>query len=296
MIRLAALFGVVAISFSAVFVSLADVSPSTSAFFRMAYALPLLVVMTVIVRRRDTRSRKVRLMALGSGLFLAMDLSIWHWSIGLIGVGLATVLANTQVVFVGVIGWKLLGERPSRQALVMVPLILAGVALASGLGRPDAYGADPVLGTVLAIITGLLYAVFLVTFRACNREKVPSAGPLQDATFGAAVGCMLVGLLDPGFSFVPSWPAHGWLIALALGSQVVGWLLIATALPRLPALETSVLLLLQPVLAVIWGLIIFSELLSIVQWLGVLFVLGGIGVLSLTGGAARPGHSRPRDS
>ena len=49
---------------------------------------------------------------------------------------------------------------------------------------------------------------------------------------------------------------------LALVTQVVGWLLIATALPRLPAIETSVMLLGQPVLTVLWGVLIFAERLS----------------------------------
>ena len=62
------------------------------------------------------------------------------------------------------------------------------------------------------------------------------------------VGALGCALFDRHFAFAPVWPAHGWLIMLALVSQVFGWMLIATALPRLPAVETSVLLLGQPVL------------------------------------------------
>lgn len=288
MTHLAALLGVLCISFSAVFVRLADLSPSTAAFFRMAYALPVLFLVAAVTRKQDTRSRAHRMLALASGLVLSLDISIWHWSIALIGAGLATVLANIQVVFVGLIAWVVYREKPSRQALIMIPVILSGVALTSGLGRPDAYGTDPVLGAILGAVTGLLYASFLVIFRRANRDRVHPAGPLRDATLGAAIGCVLVGLLDPGFSFSPVWPAHGWLVALALLPQVLGWLMITVALPRLPALETSVLLLLQPVLTVIWSLLLFAELLSSLQWIGVLTVLGGIGALYLTGGAVRP--------
>ena len=77
-----------------------------------------------------------------------------------------------------------------------------------------------------------------------------------------------------------SWPAHGWLIALALGSQVAGWLLIGYALPRLPAVETSILLLLQPMATVLWALLLFGEDLSVVQWLGVALVLTGVALPS----------------
>lgn len=287
MTHLLALCGVLFLSFSAVFVRLADVSPSTSAFFRMVYALPLLIVIAALTRRKDVRPPSFHWMAVGCGFILSMDLSIWHWSIGLIGAGLATVLASIQVVFVGLIGWLFLGERPSRRASLVVPVVLGGVALTSGLGRPDAYGVNPVLGTVLGAGAGILYAVFLVSYRSSSKDGIPAAGPLLDATIGAAIGCLLVGLFDPGFSLAPAWPSHLWLIALAVCSQVAGWLLITTVLPRLPALETSILLLLQPVLTVIWGLLLFAELLSLFQWAGVVVVLGGIALLTLKGSVDR---------
>ena len=69
-------------------------------------------------------------------------------------------------------------------------------------------------------------------------------------------------------------------LLLALVSQVVGWLLIATALPRLPMLETSVMLLGQPVLAVIWGVLFFAETLSPLQWVGAVVVLAGVAAMT----------------
>ena len=54
-----------------------------------------------------------------------------------------------------------------------------------------------------------------------------------------------------------------WLVLLAIGSQVIGWLLIGAALPKLPVVETSVLLLGQPVFTVIWGVLLFDERLSV---------------------------------
>jgi drug/metabolite transporter (DMT)-like permease len=283
MIHLVAVLGVVFISFSAIFVRLADVSPITSAFFRCLYAVPFLVLLWWIVRDRDHRGKLSRWLALSSGLLLALDLSFWHYSIALIGAGLATVLGNTQVVFVGLGAWFLHRERPNRLALVIIPIIFAGVALISGLGRADAYGEHPIGGTVFGILTGISYAIYLLIFRSANRGLAPAAGPLLDSTVGATFGCLFIGTLEPSFSLSYHWPAHGWLVALALGSQVVGWLLIAVALPRLAALETSVLLLLQPVLTVLWASLLFQEQLSVVQWIGVTLVLGGVGALSTHG-------------
>jgi drug/metabolite transporter (DMT)-like permease len=65
-------------------------------------------------------------------------------------------------------------------------------------------------------------------------------------------------------------------VLLALSSQVVGWLLISTSLPRLPAALTSVLLTVQPVGSVILGVIIFSEAPSAIQMAGVACIFSGI--------------------
>ncbi len=280
MLHLVALAGIIGISFSAVFVRLADVSPVTAAFFRAAYAVPVLAVLWSLSRRRDKRSGRARVMAGAAGVFLAIDLAFWHEAIDLIGVGLATVIANTQVVFVAFAGWVLYGERPTRPVTGIVAGIALGLVLTSGLSRPEAYGTAPLTGAFYGVLAGAWYAAFLIVLRTANQSLAPAQGPLLDATMGMVMGTLLVAPLDPGFSLVPVWPAHAWLVSLALVSQVAGWLLITTALPRLPALETSVLLLLQPVFSVGWGVLFFAERLSVLQWLGAALVLAGVATLT----------------
>ena len=283
MTHVLALLGIVIISFSAIFVVLADVSPSTAALFRNLYALPALLLIRLLMRDRDRRDSRSRWLAFAAGALLAVDLNLWHRSIGLIGAGLATVLANVQIVFVGAAAWLMHRERPSRWAFATVPLVFFGAALISGLGRPGAYGRDPVLGTLYGVLAGMAYAAFLILFRASNQKRAPAAGPLLDATAGAAVGALLLGLLNGSLAFDFGRSAHFWLAVLALLPQVVGWLLIANALPRLPALETSVLLLLQPTLTILWGVLLFAEHLSPLQWSGTAIVISGVALLSIKG-------------
>jgi drug/metabolite transporter (DMT)-like permease len=284
-----ALAGILTISFSAIFVRLAHVSPATAAFFRAAYAAPVLVVLWYVGRRSDARSPRARLKATLAGVILAVDLTLWHLAIGDIGAGLATVVTNVQVIVVGLSAWALYRERPTRLAALLVPVVLAGVTLISGLGRPGAYGAQPARGVMVGMLAGVAYAAFLLVLRAANSPATPPAGPLSDANFGTVAGAIVIGpLLDPGFSLVPGWPAHGWLLALAIGPQVAGWLFITAALPRLPALETSVLLLGQPMLTVFWAFLIFDERLSMLQWTGAALVLGGVGLLSVAGSVRKP--------
>lgn len=272
--RLTGLVGILIISFSAVIVRLADVSPTTAAFYRNVYALPVLLV--VVRFGRDERTRRERLLALAAGAVFAIDLTLWHTAIGYIGAGLATVVANSQVLWVGLLAWIVLGERPSTVAFVVVPVALCGITLIGGLGRADAYGSNPALGVTTALLAGISYAGFLLIFRASNRRMGPPAGPLLDATAGAALSMLFVSRLDDGFSFAITWPSHGWLLLIGVLIQAVGWLLIARTLPRLPALETSIMLLLQPAGSVLWAQLVFTEDLSAVQWTGVGLVFAAI--------------------
>ena len=75
---------------------------------------------------------------------------------------------------------------------------------------------------------------------------------------------------------VPSWPSAGWLITLALTSQVLGWLLITTSLPRLPAAMTSLTLTIQPIGSVALGAILLRQDPSALQLAGVACILAGL--------------------
>ena len=114
-VRVCALLGAVTIAFSSILVRLSHASPSTAAIFRCAYALPLLGLLAWLEDRRfGRRSLRDRRVAIASGVFFAVDLILWHHSIGDVGAGLATVLANIQVVLVPLVAWAVLAEQRQR--------------------------------------------------------------------------------------------------------------------------------------------------------------------------------------
>src|SRR5437588_356844 len=234
-VRVCAILGAVAIAFSSILVRLSHASPSTAAIFRCAYALPVLGLLAWLEDRRlGPRAWRERRVAVASGLFFAVDLILWHHSIGDVGAGLATVLANIQIVLVPLVAWMLLSERPGRSVFAAMPIALLGVALISGALEHGAYGRDPARGTVFGLGAGVAYVGFLLLLRQGGSDLRRPAGPLFDATAVAAVLCVVAGLVIGDADLMPDWPGAAWLITLALSSQVIGWLLIATSLPRLP--------------------------------------------------------------
>jgi drug/metabolite transporter (DMT)-like permease len=274
---LAGVLGALVIAFSGILVRLADVSPSTAAVFRCLWALPPLALLAYIEHRRyGKRSNRDRLLALSAGVLFAIDLTFWHHSIEAVGAGLATVLGNIQVVLVGVIAWAVLGERPENRALAAVPVVFLGVVLISGVVGAGAYGKDPLLGVVFGVLTAISYALFILILRQGNSDDRRPAGPLFDATLTGCIFSALGGVVVGDLDWTPGLESQAWLVTLALTSQVLGWLLISVSLPRLPAVITSIVLMLQPVSTVFLGAVLLDEAPSAVQLSGVAVVLAGV--------------------
>src|SRR5204863_255163 len=81
--------------------------------------LPILGLLVWIEKRRcGSRTWRERRAGMLAGIFFAADLLLWHHSIGDVGAGLATVLANIQVVLVPLVAWAILAEPPGRHVLI----------------------------------------------------------------------------------------------------------------------------------------------------------------------------------
>ena len=286
LVRASAFLGALAIAFSSILVRLSHASPSTAAIFRCFFALPALGVLAWLEDRRfGSRSWRERRVLVAAGVFFAADLILWHHSIDDVGAGLATVLANIQVVLVPLVAWAVLAERPGRRVLAALPIALFGVVLISGVLQHGAYGRAPGRGAVFGIAAGVAYVGFLLLLRRGGSDLRRVAGPLFDATAVATVVSVVAGVIIGDADLLPGWPGVGWLIVLALTSQVIGWLLIMTSLPRLPAAITSLTLTVQPVGSVVLAALILSEAPSALQLAGVAVVL--IAVITATAPGVR---------
>jgi drug/metabolite transporter (DMT)-like permease len=279
---LGVLTGAFLIAFSGILYRKSHVSPTTGAFFRCFWALPFLWPLALWEDRRiGARPFTLRRAAWIGGVFFAADLVLWHYAIEYVGAGLATVLGNTQVLLVGLLAWAIFRERPARSSLLAVPVAMVGIVLISGVLESGAYGSNPKLGAIYGLLTGIAYSGFLLALRRGAGERGRVAGPLYDATLASTICVVPIGLVLGNLDFTPSLEAQGWLITLALTSQVVGWLLITVSLGRLPTALTSVLLTLQPLLAVLFAALLVNERPSPLQLLGAAAILCGLLIASL---------------
>jgi drug/metabolite transporter (DMT)-like permease len=286
--RLAALLGASCIAFSGIFYRYASVSPSTATLFRCLYGLPLLALFAWLEwRRYGALPRRALGLAAVAGIFFAGDLTFWHHSIEAVGAGLSTVLGNLQVLVVGLVAWLFLGERPSRAVVVALPVVLVGVVLISGLVGAGAYGANPVLGVVFGVATAFCYSAYLLVIRRSGRDLTRPVTPVALSTAATASVALLVGIPLGDLHLEPTWPAHGWLVMYGVTSQFLGYVLISLSLPRLPAVVTSVILLVQPVLSVALAMLLLGEAPSGLQLLGVALVVGGIAIATVPLGRIR---------
>ena len=290
-IMLVALFGAMLLSFAPLLYIRSDTSPVTGAFFRMLYALPILIFLVWYLNRDDPRGIRNRALAFSAGLLLAIDFVGYHSAIDYIGSGIATLIGNSQVVIVTLVSWWMFGERPNWMIVFALPMVMLGLILISGIWDDEPYGDDPIKGVVGGIVAAIFYSSFLILYRFSNRIQAPSVNLQLDATAGAAMGLLIAGIMplsrldiEPiDFSF--TWPGHGWIILLAVSCQVIGWIAITYALPRLPAAHTSFAILLQPVLTILLGVIILSEKPSIQQIGGMSLIFAAIIAVTMFGTA-----------
>ena len=272
-----AVVGALCISASAVLFVLANVGPIPSALYRCVLPLPGLAVLALRERGHEgARSAASHAWAVLAGVFLALNLVFWIHAIADTGAGAATVLGNLQVLFIAGIAWVLMRERTTRLLAFMIPVVLVGVVLVSGMLGRSGTAAHPVAGALYGLATSAAYACFLLILRQTAGPARHPAGQLFDATAGAAAGALLLGLLSGDMHLAIPLRSLGWLLVLAVTSGIIGWLLITRSLPLLPATVSALILLLEPAGAIVLGFLVLGQVPSILQVLGAIIVCGGV--------------------
>jgi drug/metabolite transporter (DMT)-like permease len=287
--RLQVLLGAALISFSPIFVKLSAVPPGISGFYRTFFGGTILLVI-VLARRQSFRAGPRTYLAIAAcGLTFALDLRVWHSSIGYLGPGLATLLGNFQVFFLTLYGVLFLRERPRLRFLAAAPLGLAGIALLAGID-PSRLDPSARVGFLLGLGTAFAYSLYIVLLRV-TRTTERSLSPLANICVISLTSAFLLGAgeLARGEDFgIPNGTSWFALVSYGVFGQVLGWVLISRGLPRVRSSFAGLLLLLQPTLAYVWEILIFSKRMTWMEFWGAVIAVSAI-YLGSTSRAARGG-------
>jgi drug/metabolite transporter (DMT)-like permease len=275
------LAGGCAIAFAPIFVRLSDTGPLASAFWRCALAAPLLWMWVMGTRPPPRPSPKAEgrggghfLALFAAGIFFALDLGVWHFSILYTSVANSTLLANLAPIFVTLAGWLIWEKKVTRTFLAGMALAIFGMFVL--VGPNFAVGGKALLGDALGALTAMFYAGYMLAIKFARDANASTARLMAWSTTITAIALLPVALIAP-HPFLPA-TAAGWLVlvGLALITQIMGQGLIAYAFAHLPASLSSVSLLIQPVMATLFAWILFGEAIGPAQFIGGAIVLAGI--------------------
>jgi drug/metabolite transporter (DMT)-like permease len=266
----ALVFGAMVIGLAPILVRLTATGPAAAGAWRLAFALPLLALITLRTEGGPGVPPRPALLA---GVMFALDIGFWHYGLHLTTVVNATVLSNLTPVVVTLAAWRLYRQRPRASFAGAGLLALAGVALMSAErgGNP---GPNPPLGDALSTATALWYAGYFLAIGAARRD----AGAARVMFWSTLVSTPLLFAAALGLSeqLIPE-TAAGWMACVGLGLvHVAGQGTIAWALGRLPTALASVTVLVQPVVAGLMGWLLFGETLSPLGAVGGAVALAGV--------------------
>ncbi len=265
------------ISFSPVFVKLADSGPTIAGFYRCLFGG--LILLVVVALRRDPlwRGRRPFLLALAAAAIFAADLSLWHRSIEYVGPGLSTIVGNFQVFFLAAFGLFVLREPRDWRFVVAIPMAMSGLVMLIG-GNWTALESDYLWGIYLGLAAAAAYASYILILQKSQSRPhaLGAAANLAVISLSAAAIMGVEAYLQQESFRIPD--VQSWTALLAYGvlCHVMGWLFISRGLTKVQASLAGLVLLLQPTLAFVWDVLFFGRPTGGLDVAGALLALAGI--------------------
>jgi drug/metabolite transporter (DMT)-like permease len=271
--KLALALGILCISIFPILVRLHLTGGLISAFYRMFIAAMLLIPYVVLTKKLSIPSLKNLLLAGLCGIVFASDIAIWNIAIQKSSASQATLLANLSPVWVGIISFLFLKNKPSLNFWIGTIISLFGMIILVGFQVFIELNLN--LAFMLAVLAGILYSIYLLI----SKSILVQTDVLSFLSIVLFSSSLFLGLVcwftNQAFTgFTPS----GWFVLFIQGAicQLVAWILISYSMKHLPTTRVSVSLLAQSVLAIFWAWLFLDEKMNLYQIIGAVFLLLGI--------------------
>ena len=269
--------GAFMISFSPVFVSLVNVSPTTSGFYRVFFGGVALTTFIFLSGRRLSFNKSIWIALVFSAVFFTADLWFWHRSILYVGPGLSTLLANFQVFFMLLASIMLFKQQPTTMQIIAIPVALLGLLAIVGIDWNQLH-SDYRLGVIFGLLTAVSYTGYMLFMRQAQIDS-KHVLPVREIAIMSLLVALSLGVIAQmeGESLaINSLQDLSLLLAYGLFSHATGLILIASALAKVTTAEVGIVLLLQPSLSFIWDVLLFNRSFTLVEFIGVSMVLVAI--------------------
>lgn len=253
-------FGAISISSAPIYIKYIETGATAAAFYRMLFGGIALLVLSLIKKQNLHPNAPAMVFIVLAGLAFGGDLFFWHRSIPLAGPGLSTILANFQVFILAVAGVLFFGDRPSLRLFLSIALAFAGLVMLLEVNLAE---ISPEL--LRGVIYGLFTAGFLAAYILALRQTRRVSNPLPLLPNMALVSLVTAAILaltlraEGGTFALASGNDAAMLVLYGISCQVVGWLMISAGLPHLSPGRGGLLLMVEPLCAFIWDLLIFGR-------------------------------------
>lgn len=223
--------------------------------------------------------RGLLVVGLGGGALVALFEVAYQFGIAGAGVAGAAALLYTAPVMVAIVAQPLLGERLTALRLLLAMVVMAGAAL-TVIGGSHAQSGAGSTSLAAGVAGGMLSAVSYAGTTLMARWAVPRYGVVKVLFYEAIGGVALIGIIMPlaGHPPLPPGTAGGWvyIAGLTLGSVLLANFCFFAGVKRIEAAPTAVAATIEPVVAALLALALFSQRLTVWGWLGLVMVVGGV--------------------
>ena len=267
-----------------------DLMPATSiGFWRVLIGTIALAIWGLIFRRELYRTDRQGwlLVGLGGGALVALFEIAYQFAIAGVGVAGAAALLYTAPVMVAVLARFILKEELSATRIALALIVMLGVAL-TVTGGSNAGAEAARMGIGAGIAGGLLAALSYALTTLMARYAAPRYGVVKVLFLEAIGGVVLIWIALSIWGRPPAWPpsAPAWrgLMGLAAGSVIAANIFFFGAVQRIEAAPASVAATIEPVVGALLALTLFSQRLTLLGWVGLAMVVGGVAAGYVTEG------------
>jgi drug/metabolite transporter (DMT)-like permease len=271
------IIGIICISFSPIFVKLADATPLAQGFYRIFLAWIVLAPYCIFTNQIKI-ARKDLLIALLGGVIFAADIAVWNISLMKISATISTLIANLAPVWVGLMSFLFLRKKSG--ALFWIGTFVAILGMVILVGIANIIHLQFNIGLIYALVASFFYAIYIMITKGVLRN-ISTVTFMFYNMLGASIFLLVICLFR--HDNVLQFSTNTWLCLIGMGliCQLAGWITINYSINHLEATKVSIALLSQTVIAGIWAAVFLHETLAFKEIAGSVIVLAGIAITFL---------------